>query len=383
MPSRSALPYILIGNPDNRRVTLFQQALARQGQDPATVVPWSALIDSLEPLAALPHDEALLRIDSAGESFEVERGLLRLGYEEARALGVCTIEPDVAAALPFDHGRIICPRQANLGLLRLLRRIDRLLARRPGWRPLSQPAALAELFDKRITSRRYAAAGIPVPEALEGVEEPEALREAMRARGWPAVFVKLACGSSASCLGVYHYSAGSEFLMTTVEQTAQGRLYNTLKVRRVNDRRRVDALLGFILGEGAQLERSVPKARLDGAFFDCRVLVVDGEAAFTVVRQSRHPITNLHLGGWRGDLAALRRAVGPARLAAAEASCCQVARLHGGPLQLGVDLLYEAGFAGHRVIEANAFGDLLPNLEREGLDVYAWQIERARGLGRA
>jgi hypothetical protein len=375
--SLSALPYILIGNPDNRRVTLFQQALARQGRDPATVVPWSALIDSLEPLAALPHAEALLRIDSAGESFEVERGLLGLGYEEACALGVSTIEPAATAALPFDHGRIICPRQANLGLLRLLRRIEGLVVRRPGWRALSQPAALCELFDKRVTSRRYAAAGIPVPEALPDLERPDALREAMRALGWPVVFVKLACGSSASCLGVYHYSAGTEFLMTTIERTPQGRLYNTLKVRRVNARPGIDALLGFILGEGAQVERSVPKARLDGAFFDCRVLVVDGEAAFTVVRQSRHPITNLHLGGWRGDPAALRRAVGDAGLAEAEASCCAVARLHGDPLQLGVDLLYEAGFAGHRVIEANAFGDLLPNLEREGLDVYAWQIERA------
>ena len=28
----------------------------------------------------------------------------------------------------------------------------------------------------------------------------------------------------------------------------------------------------------------------------------------------------------------------------------------------------------HRVLEANAFGDLLPNLERDGLGVYAWQV---------
>jgi hypothetical protein len=28
------------------------------------------------------------------------------------------------------------------------------------------------------------------------------------------------------------------------------------------------------------------------------------------------------------------------------------------------------------VIEGNAFGDLLPNLWRDGLDVYGWQIRR-------
>jgi hypothetical protein len=38
--------------------------------------------------------------------------------------------------------------------------------------------------------------------------------------------------------------------------------------------------------------------------------------------------------------------------------------------------MFEPGFRAHRVIEGNAFGDLLPNLERDGLDVYGWQIQR-------
>ena len=43
----------------------------------------------------------------------------------------------------------------------------------------------------------------------------------------------------------------------------------------------------------------------------------------------------------------------------------------------GVDLLYETGFRGPRVVEANAFGDLLPNLTREGLSPYGWEIRAA------
>ena len=46
---------------------------------------------------------------------------------------------------------------------------------------------------------------------------------------------------------------------------------------------------------------------------------------------------------------------------------------------MGVDLLYEAGFKGHRVIVANAFGDLLPNLKRDGLTTYGWEIRAALG----
>jgi len=35
-------------------------------------------------------------------------------------------------------------------------------------------------------------------------------------------------------------------------------------------------------------------------------------------------------------------------------------------------------FSAHRIVEANAFGDLLPGLLRDGKDGYEWQIERAR-----
>ena len=34
---------------------------------------------------------------------------------------------------------------------------------------------------------------------------------------------------------------------------------------------------------------------------------------------------------------------------------------------------------GAKILKGNAFGDLLPNLERDGLDVYGWQIRRLLG----
>ncbi len=38
-------------------------------------------------------------------------------------------------------------------------------------------------------------------------------------------------------------------------------------------------------------------------------------------------------------------------------------------LHVGIDLMYDESFEGHRVLEANAFGDLLPNLKRDGLSM--------------
>ena len=247
-----------------------------------------------------------------------------------------------------------------------------------GVRVLSPPAAIALLFDKAATSARCRALGVPVPEALPGtVREPGALREAMRAAGWPTVFVKLTCGSSASCLALFSRRGGAERLVTTVVDTGGAR-YNTLRLQHLRARREIDRVLAFILGEGAQVERAVPKARLGGLTFDLRVLVVDGEPAFAVMRCAPHAITNLHLGGRRGDLEALRARV-PAGAWERAMESCVVLQRAAGAFHVGVDLLLEPGLEGHRVIEGNAFGDLLPNLERDGLDVYGWQIRRLLG----
>jgi hypothetical protein len=376
----SAPPFIIIGNAENRRVTLFQEALVRQGQPPAHVVPWVELLANPAVLADLPDTEALVRIDSAGESWDVERALLRRGYPAATDAGCTFIRPEKLAAEAYDHGLILCPRQYHLGFLDVLEELKGIFAAHPRWRVLQSPASIADLFDKRITSRRYAALGVPVPEPLEGVTDAESLRERMREQDCREVFVKLSCGSSASCLAIYRRGRARDTLVTTIEQAATG-WYNSLKVRRIEEPARVDEVLGFLLAEGSQVERSIPKARLGGDYFDCRVLMVRGEPAFTVVRQSRHPITNLHLGGWRGDLDEFRAAVPANELADAMDHCRTVARAH-DCLHVGIDLMFEEYFTGHRVLEANAFGDLLPNLRRDGLTVYEWEIREAlRGDG--
>lgn len=372
---KGAPPFILIGNAENRRVTLFQEALVRQGLPPAHVVPWRELLTTPGLLADLPDSEALVRIDATGESWEVEKALLKRGYPDAGGLGCSVLTPEEVDRLPVDHGRILAPRQHHLGFLRVLSELEAIFAEHPRWRVLQQPSAIADLFDKRITSRRYAALGVPVPEPLDGVTDVDSLRQRMREEDCREVFVKVSCGSSASCLGIFRRGRSADTLTTTIEVAPTG-WYNSLKVRRIEAPEQVDDLLTFLLNEGSQVERAIPKARLGGDYFDCRVLMVRGEPAFTVVRQSQRPITNLHLGGWRGDLEDFHAEVPANELADALESCRTVARAH-DCLHVGIDLMYEEYFTGHRVLEANAFGDLLPNLRRDGLTVYEWEIREA------
>jgi hypothetical protein len=281
-----------------------------------------------------------------------------------------TVAPAAARDRP-RHGELLAPTQRHYGLVRYLETLHATFEARPGWRVLQPPAAIARCFDKRGVHADLEAAGVSVADALTPVTDVEALDAAMVTAGFQRTFVKHRYASSASGLGIYHRAHGS--LQSTLRQQHGGR-YNSLRVQRY-DGEHARGVLRWLLAEGAHVERMHPKARLDGAVFDLRVLVIDGTPAFTVVRQSRHAITNLHLGGWRGDLDALKRRLGSEVKARIDATAVRAAAVF-GLFHTGVDVLVEPDLETVRVLEVNAFGDLLPGLTRRGLDVYEWQIER-------
>ncbi len=373
--------FLLLGNPENRRVTGFVAALRESGEPEPIVLSHRELLREPERLLELPDEPLLVRMDATGEDEAVERLLLERGFADADGSGCSTIDPhELRERGGVRFGEIVAPRQHQLGFRRYLEQLEAAFAQRRSWRILQSPRSIAELFDKRVTSRRYAALGIPVPEALDGldgIETPEQLREQMRARRWPAVFVKLACGSSASCVALYRQQGAHERVLTTVHTRPDGR-FNSLRLQGLDEREAIDDLLGFLLAEGSQIERAINKARIGARVFDLRILVIAGQPAFIVARASQHPMTNLHLGGIRADLDEVRERVGASAWARAMHDACEVFRAH-ECLHVGVDLLFEADISGHRVIEANAFGDLLPGLERAGRSVYAWEIAAALG----
>ncbi len=364
-------PFLILANPENRRVTLFQEALKARGQPVADVVSWCDFIDDPRALARFSNEPRLFRIDAAGDNDEVERRFLRSGYEDALKFGCSTLSPTELAELPSSRGRILSPRQAHLGFERALTALEEVLESKLKWVQLNPIADIRECFDKRVTSKRFDDLGIPVPGRVRLSNPPIRSLTELRELEWKSVFVKLSCGSSASCLGVLERRR----FFTTIEQAPDG-WFNNLRMQDVRDPARIEELVDFLFREGAHVEHTVPKAKLDGAFFDCRVLCLEREPAFIVVRQNNHQVTNLHLGGWRGDLSHLRQHVPPDAWEAAMDSCRRVAGCYGA-LHVGIDLLFEPDFTAHRVIEVNAFGDLLPNLVVNGLSVYETEVDAA------
>jgi hypothetical protein len=202
----------------------------------------------------------------------------------------------------------------------------------------------------------------------------------MREAGLRGVFVKLAHGSSASGVVAYRTGGGTQEALTTVEMVRQGgemRLYNSRLIRRYQRPAEVAALIDALVREGVQVEEWLPKAGLDDHVFDLRVVVIAGAARHTVVRMSRSPMTNLHLLNRRGDTSAVAARMGPEAWQAARRTCERAAAVFPDSLHLGVDLLIAPDYRRHAVLEANAFGDLLPGALSEGQDTYEAEIRAA------
>jgi len=362
---------LLIANPENRRATMFLDAWRRRTDAPVVVVPYLDLFDGRsgwEMLDSAADDDTVVRIESPGENFDVERQLLALGSTRAEEEGIPSISAQQAESLEFDHGRILYPRQWYLGFCRLLEKIGCSLPE--GVRYMNPPADIALMFDKPSCHARCLEGEIPVPQSLGAIGSCDELIARMDDAGIDRVFVKIANGSSASGVAAVHRTRSGTRAVTTVEMTDDGRYYNSLKLQCYREPTDLARLIDWICSQQAHVERWLPKAVLGRMSLDLRVVVIAGHARHTVVRQSTGPMTNLHLGGRRGDLDALKEKIGPARWQAVQRTCERVMTLFPGSLYAGIDVLLLPGGRSHAILEANTFGDLLPGVLCDGMDTY-------------
>ncbi len=362
--------WVVLGNPDNRRTRLFQSALQDVGQPAAHIVSYRDLlrgeIDLSEVLAQFAGEPCILRIESPGEDHDIERRMIARG---ASAEG---ISPAAALRLRDDQGRVRHVRQWFAGFCSLLKDVEQAIRKFPGISVQNHPAAIRLLFDKPGCHKFLAEHGVSVAPSLPAINSYDALREAMKSVGWSRVFVKLAWGSSSS--GVVAFSTvGTRPLAITslelVRRRGEARFYNNLKLSRYDRESDLRAIFDFLGREGVHVEQWLPKATQGDRNFDLRVVTFAGKACHTVVRTSRSPMTNLHLGNRRGDLSLVRQAAG-SRWSIIPALCEQAARTLPDALYVGWDVLVTPGFRRAVILEGNAFGDLLPNLIHEGYSTY-------------
>ncbi|WEV30036.1 STM4014 family protein [Streptomyces sp. 71268] len=384
-PDERGPRFAVVGVREGRRVALFTAAARAAGLAAPRVWDWSEVLRA----GAVFEPGEIVRIDSPGEDEAAERALRGVD-DPTRVEGTARWYARFTSAVAEVADA----------------------ARAAGAQLLDDPSELAVLFDKRRCHGALRAAGVPVPPSptsiapatpprapstpAGGADAVEPVGPRAPVRGWDDVrallagpgglrraFVKLAHGSSASgVLAVEWAGPGRVSARTSVERSPDGRLFNSLRVRRYATEAEVAALVDALAPDGLHVERWLPKASQRGRAADLRIVVVGGRATHAVVRTSRSPMTNLHLGGARGELVAARAATEAAGVAWGEVLGLaeRAAACFPGTLCVGVDVLPGTGWRHFAVGEVNAFGDLLPRLTglpgsgAEGLDTYGAQI---------
>lgn len=376
MPPR----YVLVANPGTKRCETYRAELlafwAARGCTPdVELVPWADVVPRDGNLDGLPAFDrpAVVRLESPGKNDEVYRLLLEAGARDDPAE-----PPRDWRSLPLPKGLLARPGLWFRGFRRVLEGLKRSFDARPHLRPTAAPLAVAHMFDKLGTAITLGRAGIPIPDMLLfDPQDFDVTRGAVLACGWQTAYVKLGAGSSASGMVFLDPHPEDPVGITTMAEI-EGAFYNSRRLRRVIGTA-LHRAVQFVLDEGAFIQQGVPMAQLDGQNFDVRVVCAYGRPAAVIFRLSPHPMTNLQLGGRRGDYARCRAAI-PTRAWLDALDHCSDAAGYFDSAVAGVDLVFERGYGRHFVLEVNAFGDFFPGWRDErGRSVHALEIEATAG----
>jgi glutathione synthase/RimK-type ligase-like ATP-grasp enzyme len=388
-------PLVVIGNPENRRVSMFADAAHRLGLPPPRVIAYERLLAEPGPpgqeqrleLTEVIPPASLVRIESPGENAAVQAALIRLGSIRRGLDPVRTVTELSAAAM---HGRIAGSDLWHAGFCSLLERLEKELCPL-GVRWMNHPADIPVLFDKTKCQRRLASRGVNVPRPLADADEaaPSCFDEFLArldVRGWSRVFLKLRFSSSAS--GVVAFERGRRGMQATtsvelVRERGEVQLFNSLRIRRYTQPADIAAIIDVLCSQCVHVEQWVPKATFAGRTFDLRIVTIGGEPRHVVMRTSRGPITNLHLGNRRGAVTEFFEKWDPHARDAAWSTCRAAAVCFPRCQYLAIDLAVLSGLTRHAVLELNAFGDLLPGItDAAGNDTYAAELAAALKLAK-
>jgi glutathione synthase/RimK-type ligase-like ATP-grasp enzyme len=369
--------FVLIGCPNSRRIDDFQAALQQLGLPPARVVFYTDLLAGRITLPDVVQTGDIVRLESPGRDWPTELALLSLvadGPEtEYEWLSRAEVE-----ALQYQKGRLWPSRQWYRGWCQMLQLIKGQLQQCPPHRVMNAPHDIAIMFDKTRCQALMNARNISVPRALGSPRNWDELVASMEAHRCRRVFVKLAHGSSASGVVAFQTNGTQHRATTTVEVVRDAgdlKLFNSRRIKVLSNVSQIAELVNALCRHQVHVEEWLPKAGWQGRVFDLRVMVIGGKAQHAVVRTSRTPMTNLHLLNERGDVDAVRARVGESNWRTAMETCERVMQLFPESLYSGLDLMWTPDLRRHAIIEANAFGDLLPAVLHQGRDTYGAEIE--------
>ncbi|WKB51844.1 STM4014 family protein [Eleftheria terrae] len=356
-PPQAGLPWVVLGVAGSKRVRGLQAAGLGLGLAPPRLVEWSAFLRQPALLRQALQAPCRLRIEPPGDDATAQLRLMQLGCRRLRR----------PACRAPEHGELLGTDAWFAGFARVLRGIARLLARRPQVQAFHAPADILAMTDKLHCQQRLQAHGVHTPLLLGACEGYEHLQALMHRHGLDRAYLKARYGSSAAGVVAYRRNRRGQEQAISSARLVDGphgpQLFNIKRVHCYSRQDEIRRLLDQVAAQQAYAEAWLPKPRCGAGHYDLRVLTFGGRAAHRVARIGERAMTNLHLDNQRADPAALLDAT---QLQAVQATAERAAGAFPHSHMIGFDLV--ACARGVHVLEANAFGDLLPGLLWQGED---------------
>ncbi len=353
-------PWVVLGVASSKRTREVHASCERQGWPVPRVVEWAQWLARPQALDAALAAPCVFKIEPPGDDPRVHHRLMCWG---SQALGMR--QPSVLL-----HGELAGGKAWFEGFRLAMQALADQLTRQPAAVVVNSPADIVAMTDKLECQQRLQAHGIETPRLFGPIGSHEELMLLLDHHGLDRVFVKARYGSSAAGVVAFRRNRrGQQQATTTARLVREGpdvRLFNVKRVSRYQRLDEVRQMLDLVCADGAYVEDWIPKPRCGAGHFDLRVLALRGQAAHRVARVSEHAMTNLHLDARRE---APDRLLPAATIRGIEQIVSRAAAVFGHSQVIGFDVVPHR--AGPRVLEANAFGDLLPGLLWQGRDPHA------------
>lgn len=368
--------FVIIGEADSPRVQGFAAACDKSGGAAYDIVSYLDLFAGMDNLYKKLQKHSIIRIESPGKNFLVEKELLGLGYEAAQNEPFSKLSPSDIRELSFNKGRILPSRQWYLGFNSLLKQLKE-IARDQQNQFVNQPDDIALMFDKIGCQSLFKGESIPIARLLGPVHSFEDLLTKMKAQNCSRVFLKLAHGSSASGVLAFRMSNNQMQASSTVEIAeveGETQLFNSRKLQVMTSRTEIERLVNELCKNRAFAEEWIVKANYKNSSCDLRIVTIGGAVQHSVLRMSKGPFTNLHLLNQRADTREFVKKMGHEQWQSLANICTRTASLFPQSLYMGIDLLVASSFKRIAVAEVNAFGDQLKGVLHNGVDTYTAEL---------
>lgn len=241
---------------------------------------------------------------------------------------------------------------------------------------LNPPEGIVRVLDKEYCKKILMEKGVPVTKMISGeIHGRQELLEIMQQHKVYSVFIKpLFCSGAAGVVAYRRIPGGEREVAYTSCCLREGELVNTKTLYCLKDSHEIRQLLDAVLSLGAVVERWHPKAIFRGKSFDLRVVWQFGKPVFSVARQSRGPVTNLHLNNAPLPMGELFL---PDNIINEVYRVCEAAMDAFPELTVaGLDILLEKDTLKPHIIEINGQGDLMYQDIFEDNRIYKEQVLR-------